>query len=323
VSTIAQLLLAAQQRVWMPEAASTTAERTDRLFYFLLYLGSGFFLLVTGATIYFAIKYRRRTPGQRTSPIKGSRRLEILWAVIPALLFVLIFIWGFRDYIGMSVPPGDALEVRVTAQKWSWSFDYPKEGINAPELVVPVGRAVKLTMSSMDVIHSFFVPDFRIKRDVLPNRYTVAWFEATDVGEHDVLCAEYCGTSHSAMLSKVKVVSEGDYQAWVDSGGGMSGKGLSAQDFGKLLFKAKGCATCHSVDGSKKTGPSFLGLYGSRATLTDGRTVLVDDNYVRESIVEPNAKVVQGYEPVMPTFAGKISDKQMNAIIDYLKSLGK
>jgi cytochrome c oxidase subunit II len=315
---------AAQDRnLWTPEAASTGASRTDALFYFILYLSAFFFLLVIGTALFFAIKYRRRGPGERTSPLEGNRRLEIIWSVIPAIFFVAIFAWGFRDYLGQSVAPGDALDIRVTAQKWFWSFDYPKDGINTSELVVPVGQPVRLTMSSLDVIHSFYVPAFRLKRDVLPNRYSVLWFEPTQEGTFDIQCAEYCGTSHSQMLSKVRVVSEVQYQEWINSGGGMSGKGMTSEEFGKVLFKSKGCATCHTVDGSKKTGPSFLGKAGSQELLKDGSQVTVDDNYLRESIMEPGKKVVQGYEPVMPTYSGRLTDKQINAIIDYLKSLGK
>jgi cytochrome c oxidase subunit 2 len=305
----------------MPEQASTSAERTDALFYFILYLSIFFFVLVIGATVLFAIKYRRRSAKQRTSPIEGSKKLEIAWAVIPAILLILIFAWGFRDFLHLAVPPGDSLDVRVTAQKWFWSFDYPREGLSTNELVVPVGRPVKLTMSSTDVIHSFFVPAFRIKRDVVPNRYTVVWFEATETGVYDVLCAEYCGTSHSRMLAKVKVMSENDYQGWIDSGGGLSGKGLSSVEFGKLLFQSKGCGTCHSVDGTARTGPTLKGKYGALEALVGGASARVDDNYLRESIVDPAARVVQGFEPVMPTYAGKLKDKQLNALIDYIKSL--
>jgi cytochrome c oxidase subunit 2 len=310
-------------RLLMPKAASTEAARVDALFYFLVYISIFFFLLVVGVMVLFAVKYRRRREGQRTSPIEGHRKLEIAWAVIPAILLVVIFAWGFRDFVNLSVPPGDALEVRVTGQKWSWSFDYPREGINTNELVVPEGQPVKLILSSQDVIHSFYVPAFRIKRDVVPNRYTVTWFQATERGEYDVLCAEYCGTGHSSMLAKIKVVSDTDYQKWVDSGGGLSGKGMSSADFGKLLFKSKGCTACHSVDGSKLTGPSLLNKYGTKTVLSDGSQVLIDDNYLRESITQPNAKVVQGFQPVMPTFAGRLKEKQLNALIDYIKSLSK
>jgi cytochrome c oxidase subunit 2 len=307
--------------VWLPPAASSEAGRVDDLFYFILYLSAFFFVLVVGVMVFFVIRYRRKRADQRTSALKHHTKLELAWAAIPALLLVLIFVWGFRSYMSSTVPPGDAIEVRVTAQRWSWSFDYPADGISTAELVVPVDRPVKLVMSSVDVIHSFYVPAFRIKRDVLPNRYTVLWFRAEELGEYDVLCAEYCGTKHSAMLAKVRVLSERGYQDWIDSGGGMSGKGLSSEAFGKLLFKQKACITCHSVDGSKLTGPSMLGKYGALETLVGGQQVKVDDNYLRESIMNPNAKVVQGYKPVMPTYAGRLKEKQLNAIIDYIKSL--
>lgn len=307
---------------WMPEAASAGADEFDAVFLLIFYVSAFFFVLVVGAMTWFVVKFRRRSPDQQVSRSKGNRTIEILWAVIPSGILLVFFLLGFRGYLGMAVPPAHALEVRVIAAQWTWSFDYPKEGINASELVVPVGRPVRLTMSSKDVIHSFFIPAFRIKRDVLPNRYTVTWFSATKRGTYDVLCAEYCGTSHSGMLSHVKVVSDTEYRQWLDSGGGMSGKGLSSVDFGKMLFSAKGCATCHSLDGSKKTGPSLAGKYGTTETLKDGSRVQVDDNYVRESLMQPNAKVVQGYEAVMPTFQGRLKDEQVNALIDYLKSLG-
>jgi cytochrome c oxidase subunit 2 len=176
-------------------------------------------------------------------------------------------------------------------------------------------------MSSQDVIHGFYVPAFRIKRDVLPNRYTVLWFEPQGQGEYDLLCTQYCGTSHSAMIGKIVVKSEAAFKDWVDSGGGMSGKGLSSVDFGRMLFDKQGCATCHSVDGAARTGPSLLNKYGARELLATGHTVLVDDNYLRESLMDPAAKVVMGFQPVMPTFRGRLSDKQTNALIDYIKSL--
>jgi len=307
---------------WMPEAASATADEFDAVFLVIFYVSAFFFALVVGAMLWFVVKYRRRSPDQQVSRSKGNRTIEILWAVIPSGILLVFFVIGFRGYLSMAVPPAHALDVRVTGYQWAWSFDYPKEGISTNELVVPVGRPVRLTMSSKDVIHSFFVPAFRIKRDVLPNRYTVAWFSATKPGTYDVFCAEYCGTAHSGMLSHVKVVSDNEYRQWVDSGGGMSGKGMSSVDFGRMLFTAKGCATCHSVDGTKKTGPSLAGRWGITETLADGRQVKVDDNYLRESLMQPNAKVVQGYEPIMPTFQGRLKDEQVNALIDYLKSLG-
>ncbi|HEY3353825.1 MAG TPA: cytochrome c oxidase subunit II [Polyangia bacterium] len=316
-------LLAKGPESWiLPPAGSTSAGRMDTLFYFILALTGFFFLLVVGLVGYFAVRYRRRSAAQRTSPVAHHRNLEIAWSAIPAVLFVFIFGWGFKEYMHLSVPPANALDVRVTGQKWMWSFEYPKEGISTTkDLVVPVGRAVRLTMSSQDVIHGFFVPAFRLKRDVLPNRYTVVWFEAKQPGDYDLFCTQYCGTGHSGMLGKVVVKTEQQFKEWVDSGGGMSGKGMSSVDFGRMLFDRQGCATCHSVDGAPRTGPSLLNKYGSRELLSTGQTVLVDDNYVRESVMDPQAKVVQGFQPVMPTFRGKLTDKQMNALIDYIKSL--
>ncbi|MEK7705382.1 MAG: cytochrome c oxidase subunit II [Myxococcota bacterium] len=307
---------------WLPKGASSVAAGHDALFYFILYLSTAFFVVIVAAIVLFVLKYRRRSPEQRTSGLHGNVMLEIVWAVIPAILLIVMFVWGFRQYMDMSVPPADAIEVRVTAQKWSWTFEYPRDGISVPkDLVVPVGRPVRLTMSSLDVIHSFFVPAFRIKKDVLPNRYTMLWFEATEVGEYDLECAEYCGTAHSQMLGKIIVKPENEYNEWIAAGGGMSGEGMSSVAFGARLFSQLGCAVCHSTDGTKKTGPSVLAKFGSTETFVDGTKALVDDNYVRESLMDPAAKVVVGYEAVMPTFKGRLSDKQTNALVDYIKSL--
>jgi cytochrome c oxidase subunit 2 len=308
--------------MFMPPAAATTAEGHDLLLSFLTYVSLFFFALIVGAIILFVIRYRRRSAGQKTSPIEGNRRLEVVWAAIPAILLIVTFLWGFREWMDLNVPPANALEVRVFAKKWSWEFDYPKQGlVGAPDLVVPEGRPVKLTMSSADVIHSFFVPAFRLKRDVLPNRYTVLWFEATQPGSYDLLCAEYCGTGHSVMHALVKVVSQAEFQRWVDSGGGLDQ--VPPQDLGKHLFEARGCAACHSISRDRKglAGPPLAGIFGHQTDLADGSRVQVDDNYLRESIMEPAAKVVSGYAPVMPTFKGRLSDRQVNALIDFIKSL--
>jgi cytochrome c oxidase subunit II len=306
----------------LPPAASTGADAHDALFYFVLAVTAFFFLLVIGLVAWFTIRYRQRKPGQRTSGVSHNRRLEVAWAVIPSAVLVVIFGWGFKGFLDLSVPPADALEVRVTAQKWAWAFEYPREGIRtSKELVVPVNRPVKLTMSSLDVIHGFYVPAFRIKRDVLPNRYTVTWFQATETGQYDLLCTQYCGTGHSSMLGRIVVKPEAEFKEWVDAGGGMSGKGLSSVEFGKLLFDKEGCNTCHSLDGSPKTGPSLLDRYGSRELLEGGSEVVIDDNYVRESLMDPAAKVVKGFQPVMPTYRGRLNDRQIDALIDFVKSL--
>lgn len=307
---------------WLPPQASKLAANTDNLFYFIYYLCVIFFIVIIAAMVYFVFRYRKTSENQRTEDIKGNHTLEVIWTFIPTLLLLVMFAWGFRDWLRMSAPRSNALEVRVTGQKWVWSFAYPAQGVvGANELVVPVGRSVKLTMSSKDVLHSFFVPDFRIKRDVVPNRYTVQWFEAMQPGVHDVLCTEYCGTSHSTMLTKVKVVSEEEFKAWVDSGGGGAGDGISSVEFGARLYEQKGCNACHSIDGSNGIGPSFKAIYGRQSQFVDGSSVTVDDNYIRESIMDPMKHVVKGYQPVMPSFKGQVSDKQVDAIIDYLKSL--
>lgn len=306
---------------WLPEAASVTAQNVDPLFYFVLYLVSFFLLMITVFMVIYTIKYRRKTPGQRTSAIKGNHWIEIIWTTIPTLIVIFIFAWGFRDWMVLNVPPGNALNVRVTGQKWTWTFEYPKEGITSTELVVPVGRPVKLIMSSVDVIHSFFVPQFRIKRDVIPNRYSVIWFEATHTGTYDVFCTEYCGAGHSQMLTAVKVLSEREYDEWVSSGGDTGAEGLSSVDYGKQQFTKQGCNVCHSVEGVKLVGPPLNGLFGKKETLMGGIKAAVDDNYLRESLMDPNAKVVEGFAPAMPTYKGRLNDKQVNALIDYLKSL--
>jgi cytochrome c oxidase subunit 2 len=212
------------------------------------------------------------------------------------------------------------MEVKVTAQKWFWSFDYT-EGVNTVnELVVPVGRPVKLLMSSKDVIHSFFVPSFRIKMDVLPNRYTVTWFEATGTGDFDILCAEFCGDKHSEMLGKVRVVSKNEYDKWLESGTA-AGEGMTPVEYGQTLYRSKACFTCHNIDGTSAVGPAFNGIFGETAVMEGGEQVTVDENYIRESILNPQAKIVAGYQPVMPTYQGILNDKQVDALLAYIKSL--
>lgn len=304
---------------WLPPAASTTAHNTDSLFYFIFYLSLFFFVVIMAAMVAFAVRYRRRKHGEKTADIHGHRNLEIAWSVIPGILLMVIFFWGFTGFMDLAVPPANALDIRVTGQKWVWAFDYP-EGINSNELVVPAGKPVRLTMSSKDVIHSFYVPDFRIKRDVLPNRYTVLWFEAPNPGEHNVFCTEYCGAQHSGMLTKVKVLAQADYDAWIASGGGL-GQGLSPVELGQKLFQSKGCVACHSVDGKPMVGPSLKDIYGHEVELADGTKVMADDNYIRQSLMDPASQVVKGFAPVMPTFKGMLKDQEVNALIDYLKTL--
>jgi cytochrome c oxidase subunit II len=304
----------------MPPASSTIAGSVDWLFYLILYISIFFFVLVVGGAIIFVAKYRRKGNSLATSQVDHSLKLELTWTIIPVVIVVILFVLGFTLFMKMNIAPKDALEIKVTAQRWMWTFDYP-EGVNSSsELVVPAGKPVKLLMSSTDVIHSFFVPDFRIKMDVLPNRYTLVWFEAPNAGEHNIFCTEYCGKGHSEMLGKVRVVGEREYAEWIEKGSGPAA-GISLEDYGASLYKSRRCITCHSVDGSPNVGPSFLGVFGHQVGLQDGKQVMVDENYIRESVLDPQAKVVSGFQPVMPTYQGILKDKDIDAIVAYIKSL--
>lgn len=293
----------------------------DALFYFIFYASLVLFAIVMMATVYFIFKYRRQGEQKLTSGVAHNTKLEIAWTVIPAILVFIVFVWGFRTYLKMHVVPNDAIEIKATGQKWFWTFDYPNGANSINDLVVPVGQPVKLLLSSQDVIHSFFVPDFRVKMDVLPNRYTLTWFEATETGEFQIFCTEYCGKGHSEMLGKVKVMSEVDYNAWLEKSAIDIPEGMSLEEAGANLYSSKACITCHSVDGRPGVAPSFKGRFGKQQKMADGTTVLIDENYVRESILNPQAKVVEGFQPVMPTYQNVLKDRQIDALIAYIKSL--
>jgi len=307
---------------WLPPASSTTAVEVDPLFYFILYTSAALFALIVGLMIWFGIRYRRRGKDVLTTSHDNSLPLEITWTVIPTIIIMIIFVWGFEGFLKLHVIPHDAMEIKVTAQRWSWQFDYPVGALSINNLVVPVNKSVKLLMSSRDVIHSFFVPNFRIKMDVLPNRYTHAWFKATSIGEYQLFCTEYCGKGHSEMIGKVIVVSEEDYLAWLEASFS-EGEDLSLEDYGMLLYTKRACITCHSIDGSIIEGPSFKGRFGTEILLTDGSKVMMDENYMRESILNPKAKIANGFEPVMPTFQGTLKDRQIDALIEYIKLLNQ
>jgi cytochrome c oxidase subunit 2 len=307
--------------IYMPPANSTIASEVDALFYFIFYTAMVLFLIVISFTAYFIIKYRRKGDEKLTSGVDHNIKLEILWTVIPTILVIIVFIWGFKTYLRMNVAPKDALEIKATGQKWFWTFDYENGANSLNDLVVPVGKPVKLLMSSQDVIHSFFVPDFRVKMDVLPNRYTITWFEALNVGEFDIFCTEYCGKGHSEMLGKVKVLEIEEYNQWLEKAAVDIPEGVSLIDAGAQFYKSKACATCHSIDGTPGVAPSFLNRFGNMEKLSDGTEVIVDENYVRKSILNPQADVVLGYQPVMPTYQGVLKDRQIDALIAYIKSL--
>ena len=307
---------------WLPSASSTMAGDVDSLFNFILFASIAMLAIVTVGVIVFGIRYRRRGKAGLTSGKDHSLPLEIAWTGIPVVLIMIVFVWGFTSFMKMNVVPHDALEVKVTGQRWFWTFDYPEGANSLNELVVPIGRPIKLLMSSKDVIHSFFVPDFRVKMDLVPNRYTITWFEATRMGQFPIYCAEYCGKGHSEMLGTVRVVTDSAYTAWLDANT-VLGEGLSLEEYGAQLYTTKACKTCHSLDKSIKEGPGFLGRYGTELLMSDGARVISDENYLRESILSPKAKVANGFQPVMPTFQGILKERQIDALIAYIKSLNE
>jgi cytochrome c oxidase subunit 2 len=294
------------------------AQGVDWLFNFILAISVFFFVLIVIAMVVFVLRYRHREGQRAEDSPSHNLPLEITWTGIPLVLVIVIFFFGFKGFLDMATPPANAYEVLVEGQKWNWSFTYPN-GYVDENLHVPVNRPIQLVMSSADVIHSLYVPAFRIKMDVVPGRYSKAWFEATVPGEYDLFCTEYCGTSHSDMLAHVVVHPPGEFEKWLDQASNFL-ETMSPVDAGRKLFQVRGCQQCHSMDGSAKTGPTLLGVFGREEQMADGSTVIADENYIRESILEPNARVVAGFEPVMPTYQGRLKDEEIMAIIEYLKA---
>ncbi len=291
------------------------AGNVDALFIFLLIVSGMMTLLIFTAIVIFSARFRHRK-GVLAEQIEGSIPLEITWSIIPLGVFMVIFAWGAVVYFRSRTPPRDATEVYVVAKQWMWKLEHAEGQREINELHVPVDRDVKLIMTSQDVIHSFYVPAFRMKQDVIPGRYTVAWFRATKPGRYHLFCAQYCGTQHSGMIGDIVVQEPAQYEAWMN--GGSSGP-LSAS--GEKIFAELGCATCHRTD-TQGRGPNLQGIFGKPVQLQDGRIVTADENYIRESILDPGAKVVNGFKPVMPTFQGLVSDEQVNALVAYVKSIG-
>lgn len=300
-----------------PDRASTMAGEVDALYFFLIAITLFFSVLIAGLIVYFAIRYRRRSEVELPEPITGSTKLEALWTVIPFLIVMIIFGWGAKIFFTLSRSPSDAMPIYVTGKQWMWKLQHLDGQREINELHVPVGRAVNLVMSSEDVIHSFYVPAFRVKADVLPGRYTHLWFKATQPGEYHLFCAEYCGTKHSGMIGRVVVMEPADFQAWLS--GGPPAESMTAR--GQRLFQSLACHTCHKADGTGR-GPVLNGIFGKPVALQTGQTALADDNYLRESILNPAAKVVAGYQPVMPVFQGLINEDGLSQILAYIKSLG-
>jgi len=299
-----------------PEQASTMAPRVDQLYYFLLGISVFFATLILILIVTFAVKYRRRSDDERPRPISGNLGLEILWTLVPLSLTLVMFVWGARLYFITFYPPSDALEINVVAKQWMWKAQHAEGRSEIDELHIPTGRPVKLIMTSQDVIHDFFVPAFRVKNDVLPGRYTTLWFEATKPGAYRLFCSQYCGTQHSGMIGHIIALEPAEFQAWLSGGATV----VSMATAGENLFQKLGCVSCHAQNDTGR-GPSLVGLVGKTVRLQSGALVTADEDYVRESILNPQAKIVAGYQPIMPTFKGLISEDGIMQIIAYLKSL--
>jgi cytochrome c oxidase subunit 2 len=278
------------------------------------------FVGIVAAILYFIITFRRKSESDVTPDISHNDALEITWSVIPLFLVIFVFSWGFKGYLHHRTIPADAYEIQAIGKKWAWEFRYANGAVSQGELHIPAGRPVKLIMRSEDVLHSFYIPEYRIKQDVIPGRYTAVWFEAMEPGDAIVFCTEYCGYSHSDMLATVKAHTEEDFAAWLQSSMKIP-DGVSPAEYGKTMYLKAGCNACHSLDGSRLVGPSFAGLVGRTERLQGGTSITVDEDYIRESIVEPNAKVVEGYQPVMPSYKNSLRDFQIDAIIEFMKGL--
>jgi cytochrome c oxidase subunit II len=301
-----------------PEQASRIAPRVDALYMFLIGVTAFFTLLIFLAIVYLALYYRRsaKRDRRRSRPAGKVWLLEFTWIVVPLALTMVMFFWGADVYFDMTTPPDNAIELQVVGKQWMWKIYHPQGRSEIDELHIPIGRPIRLRMISEDVIHSFFVPAFRAKMDVLPNRYTELWFEATRPGQYRLFCAEYCGTEHANMAGRVYAMEPEEYAAWLS--------GASTADApkttGEALFAQYRCQNCHH-EGTGLQGPSLHGLYGGQAALADGKVVTADETYLRESIVDPTAKVAAGYAPLMPTYQGQLSEEQMFQLIEYIKSL--
>src|SRR5258706_435689 len=302
---------------WLPKGASTIAPDVDNLFNVIMWICIFFFLLVTVMLVAFTIMYRHK-PGQPRDTAAGhSTTLELTWTLIPSVIVVFLYYYGFRHYMDMTIEPPNSYEITANGAMWQWSFIYPT-GLSYGELHVPVGTPVRMVLQSQDVIHSLYIPAFRVKKDVVPGRYNRLWFEATDVGTYEIYCAAYCGTNHSTMRGTVVVQTKADYEQWLKTQTALA-ENLPPVEKGAKLYRTQGCVQCHSLDGTRLVGPSWKDLWGKTETLTGGTQVHVDTAYVSESILQPLAKIVDGYPATMPPFV--LKDNDINAIIAYMKSI--
>lgn len=306
-----------EQLPLFPDQASTVAGDVDALYLFLVGLTVFFGTLISVLVVYFAIRFRRGARANRQRPAHHSLPLELTWSLIPLGITMGIFAWGASVFFHIYRPPDDAIPISVVGKQWMWKLQHLNGRREINELHVPVGRPIKLTMTSEDVIHSFYIPAFRVKQDAVPGRYSTIWFQATKPGTYHLFCAEYCGTKHSGMIGSIIVMEPDAFQAWM---GGPTA-GMSAVAAGETLFRNLGCVTCHVGDDTGR-GPSLNGVYGKSVRLEGGSEILADENYLRESIVDPRAKMVEGYKPLMPTFEGLVTEEGLMQIIEYIKSVG-
>jgi cytochrome c oxidase subunit 2 len=296
-----------------PVQASTIAQGVDHLYYFLTAIDLFFTAIIFLTIFYFALRYRRRSQEEKPEQIEGSVPLEMAWTLIPLGLVVITFLWGTSLFIRNSRPPEAASEIFVVGKQWMWKIQHPEGVAEIDELHVPVNRPIKLTMTSEDVIHDFAVPAFRIKKDVVPGMYTTEWFEATKTGTFHLFCDQYCGTNHALMTGSVIVMEPTEYEQWLS--GGIRGQSMAQA--GAQLYDQLACITCHGTG----RGPTLNGLFSKTVRLNDGSTVVADEAYLRESILYPSAKIVQGYTPIMPTYKGQVTEEQLLQLIAYIKSL--
>jgi cytochrome c oxidase subunit 2 len=340
------MLAQTEPTFWLPPRVATGAEQVDWLFSLIFWISAFFFGLIVVLMLVFVTRYLRRGGRQPEKTLNKSLALELTWTIVPVIIVITIFYYGFVGFMDMVVPPDDAYRIDVLAQKWNWEFTYPN-GHKDAHLHVPVDRDIVLVMTSDDVIHSLFIPAFRLKKDAVPGRFTKTWFRATQPGEYLILCAEYCGTGHSDMTADCVVHAPGEFEKWLENADPL--KKLTDEQYqaylddpdvfiaehpdiqgletpvvmGRKLYERKGCRQCHSVDGSGGTGPTFRNLFDAARDMQDGSSVTADENYIRESIVNPQAKVRAGYQNVMPTYQGRLTDREITFLIAYIRSLSQ
>lgn len=306
----------------LPEQASSIASSVDDVYNFIMAISLVGFVLLMGAMFYFMWKYRRKSDNDKTAYITHNNTLEFLWSFIPMVIFVGMAVWGWQVYREMERAPAGAKTIYVTGRQWQWSYKYDNGVEVNDDLIVPIGTDIKLDMISTDVLHSFFVPSFRIKKDVVPGMRTTLWFRATKMGEFRIFCAEFCGTAHSKMYGYVKVLSKSDFEKWMEKKSyEKSNRKESLADTGKRLYINKGCKACHSVDGKSGIGPSLKGIWEKKRVFVDGTSVVADGNYIRESLLNPAAKVVKGFAPRMPPYQGQLSEDEITQMTEYIKTL--